>query len=256
MVLKHLHGLLLASSVAGTMGCKNDSRSAETNASSTQADAREAVFHVDGMTCASCNVTVKVAAERVRGVRSARADAAQALAWVSFDPAATTPAQIAAAISETGYKTTAIEATDGEGTPKAEREGVPADVAARLPCHAAVTCFRVNRHRFNPMPRREKRDPLAEKIGRRIRHLRQAINITQEKLAYEGGLKSKGHLSGIENGLVLPTLPTLALLAGRLGVDLLDVLTFPEDSDRQQLVDLTRSMKQGTVRRLVRDAQP
>ncbi len=106
------------------------------------------------------------------------------------------------------------------------------------------------------MPRREKRDPLAEKIGLRIRGLRQAINITQEKLAYEAGLKSKGHLSGVENGLVLPTLPTLSLLASRLGVDLLDLLTFPEDSARQHLVDLTRAMKQGTVRRLIRDAQP
>jgi transcriptional regulator with XRE-family HTH domain len=106
------------------------------------------------------------------------------------------------------------------------------------------------------MPRREKRDPLAEKIGRRIRDLRQAINITQEKLAYEAGLRSKGHLSGVENGLVLPTLPTLVLLANRLGVDLLDLLTFPEDSERQRLVDLTRSMKQGSVRRLIRDAQP
>jgi hypothetical protein len=54
---------------------------------------------------------------------------------------------------------------------------------------------------------------------------------------------------------VLATLPTLALLANRLGVDLLDLLTFPEDSPRQQLVDLARTMKPGTVRRLVRDAR-
>lgn len=106
------------------------------------------------------------------------------------------------------------------------------------------------------MPRREKSDPLAEKIGRRIRTLRQAMNLTQEKLAYEGGLRSKGHLSGIERGLVLPTLPTLALLAHRLDVDLLDLVTFPEESARQQLVELTRQMKPGTVRRLVREAQP
>jgi hypothetical protein len=52
---------------------------------------------------------------------------------------------------------------------------------------------------------------------------------------------------------VLATLPTLMLLANRLGVDLLDLFTFPEESPRQQLVDLTRTMKPGTVRRLVRD---
>jgi transcriptional regulator with XRE-family HTH domain len=105
------------------------------------------------------------------------------------------------------------------------------------------------------MPRRKEQDPLSAKIGGRIRTLREAMQVTQEKLAYESGLKSKGHLSGIENGLVLPTLPTLVLLANRLGVDLLDLFTFPDESSRQQLVDLTRALKPGTIRRLIRDAQ-
>lgn len=82
---------------------------------------------------------------------------------------------------------------------------------------------------------------------------RQVLGITQEKLAYEAGLKSKGHLSGIEHGRILPTLGTLALLAERLEVELLDLLTFPEESSRHQLVDLTRQMKPGTARRLIRD---
>jgi transcriptional regulator with XRE-family HTH domain len=105
------------------------------------------------------------------------------------------------------------------------------------------------------MPRREEADPLAAKIGRRIRALRERLGLTQEKLAYEGGLKSKGHLSGIEKGLVSPTVQTLGLLAERLEVDLLDLVTFPDESPRQSLVDLTRDMSAGTVRRLVRDAK-
>jgi transcriptional regulator with XRE-family HTH domain len=104
------------------------------------------------------------------------------------------------------------------------------------------------------MPRRQKADPLVAKIGARIRSLREELELTQEKLAYEGGLSSKGHLSGIEKGLVRPTVETLSTLANRLGVDLLDLVTFPEESPRQQLVDLTRRMKPGTVRRLIRDA--
>jgi transcriptional regulator with XRE-family HTH domain len=104
------------------------------------------------------------------------------------------------------------------------------------------------------MPRRTQADPLAAKIGQRIRTLRENEGLTQEKLAYEGGLKSKGHLSGIEKGLVIPTLQTLALLAARLEVELLDLVTFPEESARHQLVDLTRGMRAGTIRRLVRDA--
>jgi DNA-binding XRE family transcriptional regulator len=105
-----------------------------------------------------------------------------------------------------------------------------------------------------PMPRRQIADPVAARIGHRIRALRESQGLTQEKLAYEAGLKSKGHLSGIEKGLVRPTLQTLAVLAERLEVDLLDLLTFPEESPRQRLVDLTRQMSPGTIRRLVRDA--
>ena len=104
------------------------------------------------------------------------------------------------------------------------------------------------------MPRREQSHPLGAQIGARIQSLRKAANITQEKLAYEGGLSSKGHLSGIERGLVLPTLPTLELIAARLGVEVLDLVTFPAKSERHRLVDLTREMGPGTIRRLVRDA--
>jgi hypothetical protein len=49
-------------------------------------------------------------------------------------------------------------------------------------------------------------------------------------------------------------LQTLTALAERLGVDLLDLVTFPDDSSRHKLVDLTRHMAAGTIRRLVRDA--
>ncbi|HEY5960444.1 MAG TPA: hypothetical protein VIV60_28015 [Polyangiaceae bacterium] len=57
----------------------------------------------------------------------------------------------------------------------------------------------------------------------------------------------------IEEDLIRPSVPTHVMLAERLEVDLLDVVTFPEDSQRQRLVDLTRRMKPGTVRRLVRE---
>lgn len=105
------------------------------------------------------------------------------------------------------------------------------------------------------MPRLMHADPVARKIGRRIRQLREDAGLTREKLAYEAGLKSKSHISGLEKGLVRPTIPTLQMLAERLGVDLLDLLTFPEDSPRQELVALSRTMKPGTIRKLVADAR-
>jgi transcriptional regulator with XRE-family HTH domain len=104
------------------------------------------------------------------------------------------------------------------------------------------------------MPRRPDVDPLTAKIGARIRALRDEQALTQEKLAYESGLASKGHLSGIENGFVRPTLQTLRMLADRLDVDMLDLFTFPEESPRHRLIDATRSMARGTIRRLANDA--
>lgn len=66
--------------------------------------------------------------------------------------------------------------------------------------------------------------------------------MTLEQLAYESELGSKGHLSDIEHGLVCPTIKTLKSLADRLEVLLLDLVTFPEGSQRQELIDRTRQM--------------
>ena len=91
------------------------------------------------------------------------------------------------------------------------------------------------------MPRRKEPHPLALQIGTRIRALRAEIPLTMEKLAYESGLQSKSSLSNIENGWVLPTLETLVILAQRLGVELVDLVTFPQNSLRHRAIDATRT---------------
>ena len=91
------------------------------------------------------------------------------------------------------------------------------------------------------MPRRKEPHPLALQIGARIRALRAEIPLTMEKLAYESGLQSKSSLSNIENGWVLPTLETLEILAHRLGVELVDLMTFPRDDLRHRTIDATRT---------------
>lgn len=70
-----------------------------------------------------------------------------------------------------------------------------------------------------------------------------------ERLAYESELGSKGHLSNIERGLVRPTAHTLKVLADALGLLPLDLVTFPVDDARQQLVDRTRHVDAQTLRR-------
>jgi transcriptional regulator with XRE-family HTH domain len=64
--------------------------------------------------------------------------------------------------------------------------------------------------------------------------LRKEVGLTAEKLAYESDLGSKGYLSDIEKGLALPTVKTLRVIAERLGVLPLDLLTDP-DADLGQI---------------------
>ncbi|MBI2395385.1 MAG: LexA family transcriptional regulator [Deltaproteobacteria bacterium] len=90
------------------------------------------------------------------------------------------------------------------------------------------------------MPRRSAPDPLSRRIGERIHELRLEAGLTLEKLAYESELGSKGHLSDLERGLVQPTVGTLAVIARRLGVLLLDLVTFTEDGPRALLVETSR----------------
>lgn len=102
------------------------------------------------------------------------------------------------------------------------------------------------------MPRRSTPDPLALAIGQRVRALREEQGLTQEQLAFESDF-SKGHLSSLERGLVMPTVASLQVLADRLGVLVADLVTDPGESDRAKLLELSRSLPTGTLRKLVRE---
>jgi transcriptional regulator with XRE-family HTH domain len=103
------------------------------------------------------------------------------------------------------------------------------------------------------MPRRSTPDPLAKRIGARISALRKEAGLTLEKLAYESEVGSKGFLSDVEKGLARPTVETLQAIADRLEIHLLDLVTFPDEDDRQRLVDQTRRLSKGTIRKLLRE---
>lgn len=77
----------------------------------------EGEFIVEGMHCASCPVTVRVAAERVDGVKKARASVKEGKAWVTFDPAVTSAKAIADAITKAGYPARPIEKKPEAGKP-------------------------------------------------------------------------------------------------------------------------------------------
>jgi transcriptional regulator with XRE-family HTH domain len=76
-----------------------------------------------------------------------------------------------------------------------------------------------------------------------------------ERLAYESELGSKGHLSNIEKGLVRPTAHTLKILADSLGLLPIDLLTFPGEDLRQQLVERSRHVDAQTLRRWIAESE-
>lgn len=63
--------------------------------------------------------------------------------------------------------------------------------------------------------------------------------MTQEALAWESDL-DKGYLSQVESGKRAPSLPVLATLARRLGVELADLVAVNSRSARLRLLDATR----------------
>src|SRR5947209_6250987 len=63
----------------------------------------DAAIAVNGMDCASCVAHVSKAARSVPGVQVCDVNLARGRATIKFDPAKTTPARIAAAITESGY---------------------------------------------------------------------------------------------------------------------------------------------------------
>lgn len=97
------------------------------------------------------------------------------------------------------------------------------------------------------MPRLKKTDALTRAVGARVRELRLEREVTLEKLAYENDL-SKGTISDLERGLVRPSVVTLEKIASGLDVELLDLFTRPEDSERHRLVDLSRSASASSIK--------
>jgi copper chaperone CopZ len=68
------------------------------------ANLQRVVIPVEGMSCVTCEVAVRNALKRVKGVASAHASVATKNATVDYDPAKTNPDQIVAAINSTGYR--------------------------------------------------------------------------------------------------------------------------------------------------------
>lgn len=70
----------------------------------TAAGVTRAVFPVEGMTCATCEIAVRRALNKVPGVKAARVSVASKTAEVDYDAKQTTPTALVEAINGTGYQ--------------------------------------------------------------------------------------------------------------------------------------------------------
>lgn len=64
---------------------------------------RTVTVQVEGMTCASCGVTVRIAVKKLYGVKEAKVNVSGKEAAVEYDPAKVTPEKIVEAINNVGY---------------------------------------------------------------------------------------------------------------------------------------------------------
>lgn len=72
-----------------------------------------ATLSVEGMTCASCTVTVRMVLKKLDGVKDAEVKLDEKRAVVRYDPAKVTPLQLAEAVSGAGYRANVVAAQHG-----------------------------------------------------------------------------------------------------------------------------------------------
>jgi mercuric ion binding protein len=75
----------------------------------------KACFNVEGMTCATCPLTVKAAVKKIAGVQTVSASVEKKNAEVTFDPAQTNAEAIGKAITNVGYKATPKRCKNSDG---------------------------------------------------------------------------------------------------------------------------------------------
>jgi transcriptional regulator with XRE-family HTH domain len=105
---------------------------------------------------------------------------------------------------------------------------------------SAARAKRGSRHRAVP-------DPLAARIGQKIRFLRRSEEFGFDAFVEETGL-GRGYVSELERGLVVPTIGTLARIANALGVTVADLVA--GDSDREKLFKELRPANHELIREL------
>jgi len=99
------------------------------------------------------------------------------------------------------------------------------------------------------MPRRDTATPYTQKIGARIRELRNKRLMSLSELSEATGLV-KSHLSAIENGLVAISAETVDRIASGLRVPPLYIFALPDEDEHARFADLLLRMSPRELKQL------
>ena len=83
--------------------------------STAYAENKTACFNVEGMTCTTCSLTIKIAVKKIDGIAKVDASFGSKNAVVSFDSGKTNTKEIKKKIDSTGYKATEITCKESKG---------------------------------------------------------------------------------------------------------------------------------------------
>jgi transcriptional regulator with XRE-family HTH domain len=101
------------------------------------------------------------------------------------------------------------------------------------------------------MPRRPGPASFARGIGRRIRAFRLEAGLTQERFAWDCEV-DKSHMSMIESGKRMPSLPMLLVIAKELHVQVADLVGYDLEEPRMGLLDAIRRKDKETAAKLLK----
>ncbi|QBD78542.1 copper-translocating P-type ATPase [Ktedonosporobacter rubrisoli] len=95
------------------------------------ATSQEAIFALEGMTCASCAMRIEKGLKKVEGIKEASVNLATERATVSYDPQQTDPAQMIRKVEAVGYKAILLNAPEPDVQQEARSAGENAQLDER-----------------------------------------------------------------------------------------------------------------------------
>jgi copper chaperone CopZ len=102
VILKQLRGSAVGALLAFVSSCSKEARAEEVPSDDVPA-LLSVTLAVEGMTCASCSVAVRMALKRLNGVHTVEMSVEKKRAVINYEPAKVMPERMIEAVNRLGY---------------------------------------------------------------------------------------------------------------------------------------------------------